>query len=215
MPYIYKITNKINGKMYIGKTVRTIEERWKEHLRDINRRSFEKRPLYNAMNKYGSENFYIEQIEEVKDVNNLNDRECFWIETLGTFKNGYNATKGGDGTVYIDRQLVIKTYQEVQNCREVARLLNIYDTTVRKILKENNVKILSAQEVLKKKGKFVMMLSLQNESMRNFSSLADAVRFLKENNFIKGNNLKGPKKHIADVCNGKRKTAYKHKWKFL
>ena len=60
MPYIYKITNNINGKIYIGMTYRTVQERWKEHQNDCNRRQAENRPLYRAMNKYGIENFSIE-----------------------------------------------------------------------------------------------------------------------------------------------------------
>ena len=59
MGYIYKITNNINGKSYIGKTERTIEIRWKEHLRHI--ASLQDRlPLYKAMAKYGKENFIVE-----------------------------------------------------------------------------------------------------------------------------------------------------------
>ena len=59
--YIYKITNLINQKAYIGKTTSTIEKRWKEHCQDYKRRQYEKRPLYDAMNKYGIENFSIEK----------------------------------------------------------------------------------------------------------------------------------------------------------
>ena len=64
MSYIYKITNQINGKLYIGKTNRTIQERFKEHCRDYLKRGNEKRPLYSAMKKYGIRNFSIESIEE-------------------------------------------------------------------------------------------------------------------------------------------------------
>lgn len=64
MAFIYVITNQINNKQYVGKTERSsIEERWKEHLKDIHRRKFEKRSLYDAMNKYGTENFSIRQLE--------------------------------------------------------------------------------------------------------------------------------------------------------
>ena len=48
---IYKITNLINGKIYIGKTLDTIEKRWKDHKSDSVRPRCEKRPLYSAMNK--------------------------------------------------------------------------------------------------------------------------------------------------------------------
>lgn len=214
MPYIYKITNKINDRMYIGKTVRTIEERWKEHLRDINRRSFEKRPLYDAMNKYGPENFHIEQIEEVQDVNELNNRECFWIETLGTFKNGYNATKGGDEKAYIDRELVIKTYQEVQNCIKTAKLLNISVDSVRNILKEKNIEIKSSQEIAKDNCSIpIKMLDKENKILRIFSSVTEASKFLVEQNLAK--NIYSCKSHISQVCKGKRKTCGGYRWEYF
>jgi hypothetical protein len=52
--------------------------------------------LYDAINKYGSENFSIEEVEECSPEV-LNDREVYWIEQYGSFKNGYNATRGGEG----------------------------------------------------------------------------------------------------------------------
>ena len=45
MAYIYLITNKINGKQYVGKTENTIDERWREHCNDYQREHCEKRPL--------------------------------------------------------------------------------------------------------------------------------------------------------------------------
>ena len=113
MAYIYKITNLINNKCYIGKTLNTIQERWREHCSDYKKRDEEKRPLYSAMNKYGIENFKIEEIEQCnEDI--VNDREKYWIEYYGSFKKGYNATLGGDGKAYLDRKLLIKTYNGKQ-----------------------------------------------------------------------------------------------------
>ena len=58
--FIYKITNDINDKVYIGKTtLSSVEDRFQEHLKDSQRVRFEKRPLYNAISKYGIENFHI------------------------------------------------------------------------------------------------------------------------------------------------------------
>lgn len=75
--FIYIIRNNINDKVYIGKTLLpTIEERFKEHIKDSKRERCEKRPLYNAINKYGEEHFYIELIEECSaDV--LSEREKY------------------------------------------------------------------------------------------------------------------------------------------
>lgn len=63
------------------------------------------------MRKYGVENFTIEEIEK---TDNPEDRERYWIEYFGSFKNGYNATIGGDGRPYIDYDLVVATYKELK-----------------------------------------------------------------------------------------------------
>lgn len=74
--FIYKITNLINGKIYIGQTTCSIEDRWKEHLHSAKKSVSENRPLYRAINKYGKENFSIEKIEELP-INLLCEREVF------------------------------------------------------------------------------------------------------------------------------------------
>ena len=62
--FIYKITNDINGKIYIGKTLNSLEHRFNEHKRASRKKCCENRPLYSAMRKYGVENFSITLIEK-------------------------------------------------------------------------------------------------------------------------------------------------------
>lgn len=203
MAYIYKITNDINGKIYVGKTEFSIEKRFKEHCKDAFRERNEKRPLYSAMRKYGVEHFHIELIEE---TDNPEEREKFWIECLGTFKNGYNATIGGDGKTYIDRDLVVSLYQEVKNEGEVARILKNSPDQIGKILRAKIPnEILHGGEVTKiKKGKPVGKIDLvTGKVIETYRSIREAE--------IK-NNIQ---KHIGEVCSGKRKSAGGFGWKFL
>ena len=85
---IYKITNLINGKIYVGKTTKTAKERFKRHF--YNHKTGNTY-LYKSMRKHGFDNFNIEIIEKTE---NLNERESFWISELSP---EYNMTSGGDG----------------------------------------------------------------------------------------------------------------------
>ena len=87
---IYKVTNKINGKVYIGQSV-DIGRRWRQHMTAEDDIYFHK-----AIQKYGVENFEWEVIEKCKK-SELDERESYWIEYYDSFNKGYNCTKGGDG----------------------------------------------------------------------------------------------------------------------
>lgn len=95
--FIYKIENKINGKLYVGKTQKSLEERFTGHKERA--RAKYNCHLYNSMNHYGFVNFEIKIIEECKTEDELNEREIYWIKFLKTLdrKKGYNMTIGGTG----------------------------------------------------------------------------------------------------------------------
>ena len=208
MAYIYQITNDINGKVYIGKTERTVEERFKEHCKDAYRREYEKRPLYAAIRKYGVEHFHVETLEE---TNSPEEREIYWIEAKRSFKNGYNATLGGDGKHYIDYDLVLAMYAELKNQKEVARRMNISDDIVHNVLTNYRVDILdNASAAALATGKVINQYDLQDNYIQSFPSAKAAAESL--NKITATSN--GASSHISDVCRGKRKTAYGYKWKF-
>ena len=91
MPYIYKITNKINGKMYIGQTVNTIEIRFKRHVSDAY--NGKEMAISKAIRKYGADNFTIEVIEEC-EREYLDEKEKYWIKYYDSVNVGYNMTDG-------------------------------------------------------------------------------------------------------------------------
>lgn len=94
MGVIYKIQHKESGKIYIGQTRRTLEERLKEHLK--NKHHYH---IGNALNKYGSDSFDISVVETIDD-GLLNEREKYWIEFYDCVNpKGYNNTYGGEGGV--------------------------------------------------------------------------------------------------------------------
>lgn len=76
MGYIYKITNDINNKIYIGLTnLQNPVDRWKKHLQDYKKATlYSKRPLYEAMQKYGIQHFSFQIIEE---TDNTAEREKY------------------------------------------------------------------------------------------------------------------------------------------
>jgi len=90
--YIYKITNNLNGKSYIGLKSKTVEE---------SEDYYGSGKLINqAIDKYGKENFTKEILERNIDSHEiLNDQEIYWIKYIDTFNKGYNLTKGGQGNL--------------------------------------------------------------------------------------------------------------------
>lgn len=208
MAYIYQITNNINGKIYIGKTEFSLEKRFKEHCKDAFKRTEEKRPLYAAMRKYGIENFEISLIEETEISE---EREVFWIEQKRSFKNGYNATKGGDGRKYLDYDILITTYLETQSLTKTSEICKCDRHYLSTILKNNNIEVKTNQEVNRQLfGQCINQYDLNDNYIQTFATAKDAARFVRPN----ASSLGGVTSHITDVCKEKRQTAYGFKWRY-
>ena len=211
MAYIYKITNDINQKVYIGKTEFSIEKRFKEHCQDAFRNRNEQRPLYSAMRKYGVEHFQIELIEETKIPE---EREQYWIKFYNSYHNGYNATLGGDGKKYINYDTILALYDEgVLTQKEIADECNCSIDSVRHIVYQNrnnvNWALPKVRDTLRQQPKAVKCI----EYNKIFHSIVAAARWVEQEGLT--NSFQSARNHIGEVCNGKRKTCCKLHWQFI
>ncbi len=92
--FLYRVTNKINGKIYIGQTVDTTS-RWRGHRRDA---AEPKVPFHHAIKKHGAHNFNFEVIATCKGFANANELETLLVTQYDSYVSngrGYNASHGG------------------------------------------------------------------------------------------------------------------------
>ena len=211
MGYIYCITNIINEKKYVGKTTYSITKRFKEHCSDAIKERCEKRPLYDAINKYGAENFKIEELIECPNEQ-LSQYEIMYIEKLSTYHYGYNATKGGDGSILFDYNKIIETYKQGGTITACAAKIGCCVDTVRKVLNTNNIPIRRIRSGNCYEPKKVKQYSLDNEFIKEWDSLTLAAHWLADNGYAKKYS-KGIISKIGLCMKGKSKTAYKFIWK--
>ena len=207
MGYIYLITNLINSKKYVGKTTITIDERWQEHCLDSKKERCNKRPLYDAFNKYGIENFKIEELEYVEDNEELKNREIYWIQELQTYgHNGYNATKGGDGKILYDHNEIIELAGLGYTREQISKKLGCCKDTICKVLKAHHIKARHGS------SKLIAQYDLAGNYVQTFWGSSDVQEWLINNGITTG---KRAHTHVAECCIGNVKTAFGYIWKYL
>lgn len=141
--YIYKITNDINKKVYIGQTIATIADRWHGHMSSALNEKRYKSALYNAMRKYGREKFHIKEIsnftkatkEELIDTLNIEEQKYIKQYQSLITQNGYNLEKGGNNKKVPGRKvhkydLELNYICSYESCEEAGRQNNIDGCTI-------------------------------------------------------------------------------------
>lgn len=193
MGYIYKITNTLNNKVYIGQTVKTVSKRFTQHKNNSNKEYFSQIVLYKAFNKYGIENFICEEIEEVPNEK-LDEREKYWIEYYDSYFNGYNSTLGGRLVELYnwDIEDIIERYHQLKSARAVAKELNCDHSTIDRILNQNGVKRYTiAQQVSQP-------VILKKEKEYYFETTTAAAEWLIQNKYTKMTNPVFVRQEICD-----------------
>lgn len=208
MTNIYKITNTITGKAYIGATSKPVDVRWKQHLRDSRKDRCKFRSLYQAIRKYGKDNFEVCLIEM---TDNAEARERYWITFYDTFRNGYNDTLGGAGRSFVDEELVISTYKRVLSKAKTAELLKLDKQTVYDILGKHSHEIRILKNIPKSKP--VHQYTMNGEYVEWFESAGEAARKIIASG-LSHSNSNSVGNRIRDVANGRMRSAYGYIWKF-
>ena len=211
MGYIYKIENNVNHKMYIGKTIYTIERRWYQHKINAKKDNYSHMPLYSAIRKYGIENFNISCVEEVSDISLLSEREQYWIKYYDTYNNGYNATLGGDGTMLYDYDTIWELWENNYTIKQISKEVVCNDFVVRTVLDIHNVSTQerigrSYNDQLKSHIPFQRVVHKidinTNEIIETFLSVSEAAKSIECND-----------SYLSKVCK-KSGVAFGYKWEY-
>ena len=167
---IYKITNKINNKVYIGQS-KDIESRWESHKYYT---YSTKTKLQYAFAKYGIFNFLFQVIEEC-DISNLDEREKFWISYYNSYEDGYNMTMGGQEGRTLDYDTIIADFDNTHSIHKTAENLHLARGTIRNVL--------DIYKIPYDKGKsqpqsVIMIDPYTLEEKKTFPSIKDAAEYL-------------------------------------
>lgn len=218
---IYKIENKLNGKVYIGQSI-NIEARWKRHVSDSSNHLINEQSavIHKAINKYGLENFSFVVLEEC-NIEELDEREIYWISYYNSYYNGYNCTKGGSrNTDHFKKKVYCYDVngifiEEFESVNEAAEKLNILPLSISncclgKTKSSHNLQF--SYENKKKEpleqvlgcAKRVGQFTKSGELIMTYPSASAAARAM---------NL--TKYSIADCCRGRQKTSAGYIWKYI
>lgn len=181
---IYRIYNTVNGKSYIGQTIKKPEDRWQEHLQHVNGKHIndQSKVLYKAMRKYGIDNFAFEILQDnIETYEQLDKAEIYWIDYYDSFLHGYNATRGGQlYHSYLPCDEIIQDYLKTRSARKTAKKFNLDHSTVDAILNSSNVPRYTFEQSVGKR------VRVSNDNIyKEFDSIKQCAQWLIDNNYCK------------------------------
>ena len=206
MGYIYKIVNKINGKVYIGQTTQILEERWKQHCKIQSNCYY----LKNALKKYGIDNFDFKLICICFD-NDLDRYEINYIEKFNSIvPHGYNLRKGGNSGKHHE-ETKKKTSEKLKNRTDIYRskhqLGKPHTEETKQKISDSLKGIKHKPESIQKRTDLLIkhtvhQIDLNGNFIRSFNGYTEASKSVGTH-----------KGAIWRVCNGKSKTIKGFIWK--
>ena len=150
MGCIYKISNTLNNKVYIGLTTNTAEIRFKKHISMINSNGCS--ALYSAFKKYGVENFKVEEVVKSNNKEALMELESFYIDKYNTLSpNGYNLTTGGENC-----KVSSETKEKISNSLKGRKITwaDKVSIGVKKLWEDKEYREKQTKQRKKKRGKY-------------------------------------------------------------
>lgn len=193
--YVYMITNNVNGKRYVGITKRSIETRFKEHIK-CSRKLHSKQIINHAIAKYGIENFSIEKLEECKSLTRMRDAEMSWIEKMQSHVsfNGYNVSMCAQHSLGIKQTDETKRKLSEINRGEKHPMYGKHHTE-------------EAKRAISKNSAFrtpVDQLDLMGNLIAKFETITEAAMMTNHPDYTK----------IGLCCRGVRKTTRGFRWRY-
>lgn len=202
MGFIYKITNKINNKAYIGKTEGNPFDRWRQHYYTATAKEDIGFALTKAIKKYGIENFIFEVLESNIPAQDIDNREKYYIQFYNTLNTGYNLTIGGDGVTTFSHYQIKEYYLQNPDIKKTATFFNCSETTVRRVLKEYN---LYTNFNNQGNSREICQYDLHKDLFLNcYPSISAAAKALNKNTGTP----------IKEACEKKASQAYGYRWKY-
>lgn len=203
---IYKITNLVNGKIYVGQTVRDLDERIAEHKRHDG-------IVGRAIKKYGEGNFCFEVIDKANNIDELNEKEKYWIRFNDCIKpNGYNLCEGGGNTKgYRHREESKRKMSETQKARgsQKGKKNHFYGKTHSS---EQKKKWSKERKGRKHSKETIQKMRLSKPNARKVINIDTGEIFPTISLAAEKYGLKS--EHICRVCRGKRKRTGGYRWSY-
>ena len=202
--FIYKITNLVNDKIYIGQTRQPYEQRFIQHKSHA-RTGCSNHKVARAFRKYGDENFIVELVEEC-DLNELDAREKYWIAFYQSTKDdyGYNISDGGQTApnykLLENEDEILDFYYSCHNQLITAEHFGITDYKLRQLLLRRGLPT-DKTNYGKHTRERVKIVELDKE----FDSGVDCARFFIENNMCQTKKIECVQTRLSHALNNNKK----------